>query len=99
MYEANNAPDKDMPADEFVERLESSEENINHESPFINKDTESELGLDNTEAIDDAFEELPEDLYGIDEDGNMKSYQEMDDDYILEMEEVEDIIGCLNVEI
>jgi hypothetical protein len=94
-YEANNAPDPDMPAKEFVERVEDTQERME-----INRgqerDVESQIDTDSDELIQSMYDDVPEDLMMTLEDGTEISIKEHAATSKAEAEEINTIIGCLN---
>ncbi len=103
IYESQVAPKKDMPAEEFIQKTEDTQDSMNT-STRATDDSKPTIGPEDTEVIDKAFDELDEDFTGkefelmMDDDGNMmvkSSFAEADIEYQARTDELEEKLGCL----
>ena len=94
-YEANNAPDPDMPAKDFVNRMEDTQERM-ETNRGQERDNEPQLDPEDDEIIQGMYDEVPDDLMMTLDDGTEISIKEHAATSKAEAEEINKIIGCLN---
>ncbi len=103
IYESQVAPKKDMPAEEFVQKTEDTQESMNT-STKASDDSKPTISPEDTEVVDKAFDELDDDFMNqefemmMDDDGNMivkSSFAEADIEMQVKIDELEEKLGCL----
>lgn len=94
-YEALIRLDPNMSARDFVETTEATQERMD-KGFHIDKDSESEINIDDVESLDAMYEEVPKDMEILREDGSRMTAQELDAEIDAELEFFKSKLGCLS---
>jgi hypothetical protein len=92
-WEINNAPDRNMAAKEFVERMEETQERMNNE---VQSDEGIVIDSDNEELINKMYNEVEDDFIITFEDGKEVSFKEHASTLENDLDEITSVIGCLH---